>query len=224
VIKPRDVAIERREGESIMMRSLIHVALAASCLLLPACGETLSVGGPQGADAGVDGAAAPDGAPPSGRPSTLPTIGAACTQPAGANYEYGDAYRLACDTVVTCEDNAWTVVPIAQLAGTACQPDRAVDCPASLADITPGDTCAVTGECSYPEGACGCEAKGGAPYSATDNVGAQWSCLQIDASCPYPRPRAGTTCSVPSATCIYEFCTYTERCEDGVWTLNFSMC
>jgi hypothetical protein len=130
-----------------MMRSLIHVALAASCLLL-ACGETLSVGGPQGADAGVDGAAAPDGAPPSGRPSTLPTIGATCTQPAGANYEYGDAYLLACDTVVVCAGGAWAIVPIAQPTQTVCQPDHAADCPASRADITTGAACTVTGECA----------------------------------------------------------------------------
>jgi hypothetical protein len=134
--------------------------------------------------------------------------------------EYGNAWwNVACDTVMECYNGTWQKAGI--IEGT-CLPEPAPNapaCPMNIAVITDHEACSDPGlHCYYGQGPnCSCTAN-----TETD-AGPWWICLPI-ATCPPSRPRLGTACNDPSASCAYDECTYFEICNNGVWQATPSGC
>ncbi|HEY6463233.1 MAG TPA: hypothetical protein VIY73_23860 [Polyangiaceae bacterium] len=173
---------------------------------------------------GVD--ASDDASPPWSNvcPASLPAIGSACTHE-NVECEYGSAWwSVSCDSVVRCSGGAWTKdLPSFE----PCRPEpgpNSASCPPTYAQVPQGASCDATGlSCVYGQGLCSCEVPLGGPIQV-DGGSASWDCVPGN-GCPFPRPRLGSACSVPSGTsCTYEECSYGQSCEGGAWVSEEEGC
>jgi hypothetical protein len=156
-------------------------------------------------------------------PAITPAVGAGCVAER-QTCEYGSSFDIWCDTVLVCGSGMWGT--LVRGSYETCAPTLAADCPATFADIDQTASCTVSGECSYPDGACECVLPGTEDYSpdsgAPPGVSASWAC--VDPACPMPRPRIGDACTTRGQSCDYVPCSYNELCMNGVWTFEFVAC
>jgi hypothetical protein len=194
---------------------------------------TLDAGGGAGTDGGAvaDGSTTlPDGATqdaavgPGACPAALPAIGGACT--GTLECEYGSAPDVSCDTVVECSAGSWAAK--SSPSGASCQaaPNPAA-CPSSYATLVTQTSCTPEGTaCDYPEANCTCATQ----CQMVGSMTLFWCCPDAPSSvpgCPTIRPRIGSACATPEATCDYGGCSgnVTLQCSsDGTWQPIMTAC
>ena len=214
----------------------MRVTLLIGCTVLFACGGT--VGDPIGGnDSGSDGTTNDGSIGDSGKdapitdggttacPPTLPTNGDPCGTPKLA-CEYGSSTLLMCNLVATCNGGKWNIpFPPPGPPPPQCSNVNSPKCPPSYASVPVGQSCSAEYPlfCNYPETACACTVAQGGPFPADAAAVAKWYCggKPSDPSCPLPRPKLGTACSVPDAMCDYGMCQFVGgvliQCSGGVW-------
>ena len=171
-------------------------------------------------DAEVDAArdAGHDAGPSSPCPANVQTAGATCTVNSLA-CEYGSDPDLDCDTVMTCETLKWveTVTP----DPSSCSTVNGNACPATLAQVPVGSSCTSSVSCYYPDARCECA-------SHLPEINLVWSCdiPSGTTSCPIPRPRLGSVCTMPNEECDYGACQggFNMTCTGGIWVQTQSIC
>jgi hypothetical protein len=178
-----------------------------------------------GGEGGVHDGAGTDGSSTS-CPATPPAESSPCGK-GGLVCEYGNDFSPACDTLATCQEGRWHLVP--PQAGGCPTPDPGVGpgCPSTYAGVTQGGICAPMGlQCSYPDGRCACTILGG-PVMLDAGAGT-WHCAGGGRECPYPRPRIGTPCAPSGTVCDYGGCFLqggtTITCQNGSWEETPTAC
>ena len=209
--------------------------VASSIAAFAACGGAVNAGneagssgtgGTSGSSGNDDGVLTkPDSGLPTVCPPSAPLPGSACPS-RGLACEYGgEGPYLACSTVHTCIEGAWS--SNGRGGGEACvalPSENEAACPATFDGLGRGDACPdLHGACVYPEGKCAC-----ASCAAPDGGGAArgWSCVPwpVATVCPTPRPRIGSACAVDGQACSYAtVCSAVNtglpniECDNGLW-------
>jgi len=156
-----------------------------------------------------------------GCPTVRPPASASCAT-AGLTCEFGDDPSVSCDTVLTCTNGAWVVTQPAPV--DPCPTANSAACPAAYPDVTQGVSCSTQVDCYYPEARCSCDVQCfdlcPEPVDGGPNL-KKWGCDVPPAptTCPIPRPRIGSPCTVPSESCDYGACrgNVAIQCTDGIW-------
>ncbi len=190
-------------------------------LLANACGE-ISVDPSR--DAASTHQELPDGGGASTRsmcPLSMPSVGGICT--GELTCEFGNDPRVSCDTLLTCSAGAWqTAQPP---SATGCSTMNPASCPASFADATSMESCAMGVSCYYPEARCYCG-------STVPGEPLRWLCdtgtnttpgASAGQPCPSPRPRIGAVCAEAGEVCDYGYCQDDDvalLCAGGIWTVT----
>jgi hypothetical protein len=186
-------------------------------------GQTVGIGTDASTDASSDVNVADEGIDvvlSAACPNPPPSEGESCTVGEGFQCEYGTKFWAVCDVLFTCTNGAWHM-NVTQ----SCPGNENADCPSSLSQITNGGDClGQTQEgdtCSYnvpqlPHGVCTCSGSCGGPFNP--DAGITWKCDAVDPTCPWPRPRFGSTCT-GSASCTYDICCAGSQmqCKNGTW-------
>jgi hypothetical protein len=210
--------------------ALVRVSLLVASALAAACGgqsfggdftgDAATDGGGGGDSGGVDGGGGDGGLVP-GCPASAPSTGTACAEQ-GLACEYGTDSNVNCNTVARCQSGSWQVTPPGDLI-TCPSPGVVPGCPSSFADVPRGTACSPNGLiCGYPQGRCTCNYGFGGPVPVDAGSGS-WRCENPNAGCPTPRPRIGSSCSVPATlVCDYGGCMLPGgtdlQCLGGTWT------
>jgi hypothetical protein len=215
----------------------LGLTLAAGCTVaFAACGGSVNNGSESGSSGANNGSSSGsgvdagsgikgDGVLAAACPASPPLPGSSCT-PTGLACEYGgEGPYLACSTIHTCRDGAWS--SNSGGGGGTCvaiPSENEAACPATFNGLAAGDACpAIHDACVYPEGKCAC-----ASCFSPDAGGAAkaWSCVKwlVAAGCPTPRPRIGSACTVEGQECGYAtVCSAVStdlpdlKCEKGLW-------
>jgi hypothetical protein len=147
-----------------------------------------------------------------------PTEGVACA-PVALECEFGSAPNPSCNDLWQCTDYGWTILP----KPTPC-PTTSAGCPASLAAVPAGGSCAVDNQlCEYPGMTCMCSDYKAGMATAGQPV---WACTPTAVTCSDPRPHVGAPCSETSTgtstVCNYGSCFggVLLACLGGFWTLE----
>jgi hypothetical protein len=205
-------------------------SLAASAVMaVVACGGTVQSSDPNGTSGGTQKNGTGEG---TGTvisqvcPSNAPVTGTPCFGAVACEYG-GEGAFLECTTLSVCGADGWqTSPPDAKCHGVTTKNEAA--CPSSYAGLAAGAACPATlqGGCVYPEGLCECTPCGPPDGGPTTGKPA-WSCAQWPnnpPSCPTPRPRAGSSCTMEGQQCDYEnACSAVSLglpnlvCTGGVW-------
>ena len=212
------------------MKALVRGTLLVASALAVACGgqsfggdfsgQDAATDGGGGVDSGGDGGGGDGGLVP-GCPVSPPSLGAPCAKQ-GLACEYGSDPNVNCNTVARCQSGAWQVTPPGDLV-TCPTPGIVPGCPASFAQVPQGSVCSPNGLiCGYPQGRCACTYGFGGPVPIDAGSG-YWHCENPNSGCPSPRPRIGSSCSVPAnVVCDYGGCILPGgtdlQCLGGVWT------
>lgn len=196
-----------RTLHSFTAPTLVAVILAATSL-----GGSTSCGPPSANNA--DGGADTAEPPPPGCAFELPEQEARCPE-IGLQCEYGTVDRVVCNSLATCTETGWAVIP----PDPRCTPNDE-GCPNDALEITRGSACTQFGiTCGYATGTCRCE---GAPAPGGSDWEFRWSCADAEGTCPKIRPRLGTRCADEGQRCSYGGCNLvirnvTQSCLDGRW-------
>jgi hypothetical protein len=161
-------------------------------------------------------------------PSSPPAAGAACSIEE-LRCEWGNDPRFTCNARSRCYLGRWEVFDA--------DPTKCPSTPYGLPSGCPSRTVAASGArcssmglfCGYPEGLCTCMVVGGPPIPDAGTSAPTWVCATLDPSCPRPRPRIGSPCTIPDLSCDYGVCSMVDgsafRCDGSVgrWTDGMSM-
>jgi hypothetical protein len=193
-----------RLSHRLTAATLVTLAIAASSLT-----GSVSCGPPK------DSKSTDAGDPPApGCPFEVPEQEARCPE-VGLQCEFGGEDRVACNSVATCTDLGWLVIP----PDERCTPNDE-GCPNDSFDITRGGACTAYGMlCSYPAGTCACD---GTPSPGGSDWKFTWTCTDPVGDCPAIRPQLGGRCFDEGKRCSYGGCNIvvhnvTQSCVGGVW-------
>lgn len=132
--------------------------------------------------------------------TSVPVNGTVCGN-ANLQCEYGAGPRPTCNTVATCTNHMWSVVPPTP---GACAGLGSQACPIDDKTVPIGQLCksSFPAICSYTLGYCSCD------LSVPDaGDGPRWSCDNPRAGCDAPRPHLGKKCATQGLVCDYSVCT-----------------
>ncbi len=159
-------------------------------------------------------------------PASLPQNGTACS-PNGFVCEYGSSPLLQCNVRAYCNDGQWEIPmpppgPIPPECSGGKNPPA---CPVSFESVPVGTSCSkdYPTECVYPEGECACAVPTAGPFPEDAAAVAKWICGKpANPSCPVPRPKIGSPCSLPeNVQCDYGACVLRGgtvlHCSAGTW-------
>jgi hypothetical protein len=164
---------------------------------------------PPSADGSTSPTASPSGPLSSACPAQIPVANSGCTSES-VTCEYGTNIDPTCNTIALCGLGAWSITGPGQCPNPAGNPSS---CPASFADVPNETACTEPGVvCDYPEAQCPCTTFTGLGQPPASQ--ATWQCPV--SSCPNPRPRMGSACTVGESSCLYTN-DVGEGCIDGTW-------
>jgi hypothetical protein len=185
--------------------TLVFVAVSASSFVgSVSCGPRKDAN----ADAGPEEPVEP------GCPSDPPAQESRCGE-VSRQCEYGTEHRVMCNTVATCTDLGWIVVP----PDERCTPNDE-GCPESSFEIERGAECSLRGIlCSYSTATCACDGVAGPGGS---DFTFKWSCTDGPELCPPIREHLGSRCFEEGQVCSYGGCglvvrNITQSCVGGRW-------